>query len=165
MPWKVSCPMEQRTEFIGIAKTKAMSFSEACETFGISRKTGYKWLERYNSEGIAGLEERSRAPKVVPWALTDSMKQRLVALRKRRPRWGPRKLLASLGAHHPDLELPAASTVGELLKREGLVRSPRRSGRAQATPTNLREQLAPNDCWGVDFKGQFVVGHKYCYPL
>lgn len=165
MPWKVSDPMDQRKKLIGIAKTKAMSFSDACEAFGVSRKTGYKWLERYDSGGVAGLEERSRAPKVVPWALSSSMKSRLIALRKRRPRWGPRKLLAWLEDHEPELELPAASTVGELLKREGLVQSRRRARRPQATPSNLHEAVAPNDCWCVDFKGQFVVAHEYCYPL
>lgn len=165
MPWKETCPMDQRTKFIGVAKTKALSFSEACESFSISRKTGYKWLERYDAGGIAGLEEQSRAPKHRPHALSSSMRSRLIAARKRRPRWGPRKLLAWLEDREPDLELPAASTVGELLKREGLVRSRRRHGRPQATPTNLHEAVAPNDCWCVDFKGQFVVGHEYCYPL
>ena len=166
MPWKVSDPMDQRKKFIGVVETEAMSISEACEAFGISRKTGYKWLERYDADGIAGLEERSHAPKnAVPWALSSSMKQRLIALRRRRPRWGPRKMLAWLEEREPELDLPAASTVGELLKREGLVRSRRRVRHPRATPSELRVATAPNDCWCVDFKGQFVVGHEYCYPL
>lgn len=74
-------------------------------------------------------------------------------------------MLAWLEEREPELDLPAASTVGELLKREGLVRSRRRVRHPRATPSELREATAPNDCWCVDFKGQFVVGHEYCYPL
>jgi putative transposase len=165
MPWKETCPMDQRTKFIGVVKTGTMSMSEACESFGISRKTGYKWLERYELSGIAGLEERSRAPKVCSWALSRSMEKRLIEAREKRPRWGPKKLLAWIKEREPWLELPAASTVGELLKRKGMVRSRRRTPRRQATPSNLREALAPNDCWCVDYKGDFVVGHRRCYPL
>jgi transposase InsO family protein len=93
------------------------------------------------------------------------MKQRLVWLRKQRPSWGPRKLLAFLAAREPSLKLPAASTVGDFLKREGLVRSARRRLFHGATPTNLQQAHAPNDCWCVDFKGDFIVEHRRCYPL
>ena len=166
MPWKETCTVDQRESFIEAARARSMPFSDACDHFGISRKTGYKWLERYHEGGVAGLEDRSRAPKRVPWTLTLEMSKKLVALRQKRPTWGPRKMLGYLETHEPELELPAASTVGELLKREGLVKSRRRRRwPAGATPTGLKEPKAPNDCWGVDFKGQFVIDHEYCWPL
>lgn len=166
MPWKETDVVEQREEFVRAALAKSMPFSDVCETYGISRTTGYTWLERYHERGVAGLADLSRAPKRRPWALSREMAKKVIALRKKRPRWGPRKLLAWFAEKEPTLELPAASTVGELLKREGLV-SARRRRRwpAGATPTGLEEVKAPNDCWAVDFKGQFVVDHQYCYPL
>lgn len=166
MPWKETCAVEERKKFIEAAQAKSMPFSELCRRFGVSRETGYTWVERYHQQGVTGLEDRSRAPKRRPWALSAEMAKRLIALRKKRPSWGPRKMLGYLELHHPELELPAASTVGELLRREGLV-TPRRRKRwpAGATPTGLEAVSAPNDCWAVDFKGQFVVDHEYCYPL
>lgn len=165
MPWKKTCPMEQRKKFIGVVETGVLSMAEACRLFGVSRKTGYKWLERFAAEGITGLEERSRAPKHTPWALTAMMKRRVLFVRRQHPSWGPRKILGFLALREPSLDLPAISTVGDLLKREGLVASKRRASRRSATPTGLEEATAPNDCWAVDFKGDFVVEHRRCYPL
>lgn len=166
MPWKETCTVEQRKDFIEAAQAKSMPFSDLCRSYGVSRETGYKWLERYRELGVSGLRDRSRAPRRRPWALSSEMAKTLVALRKKRPSWGPRKLLGYLETREPELELPAASTVGELLKREGLVKSRRRRRwPAGATPTALEEPQAPNDCWAVDFKGQFVVEREYCYPL
>ena len=166
MPWKETCTVEEREAFIEAAKAKSMPFCDVCAAYGIVPKTGYKWLERYHQGGVAALKDRSRAPKRVPWALSRDMAKKLIALREKRPKWGPRKILGYLETHESGLELPAASTVGELFKREGLVKSKRRRRwPAGATPTGLVEPKAPNDCWGVDFKGQFVVDHEYCYPL
>lgn len=166
MPWKVTCSVDERTSFIRMVQAKSMSMSEACRAFGISRKTGYKWLERYHSNGVSGLEDQSRAPRSRPWALSPELAMKLVALRHRRPHWGPRKLLSWLELREPELDLPAASTVGALLKREGLVKERRRNRWPQrATPTGLEEATAPNDCWAVDFKGDFIVNHGRCYPL
>jgi putative transposase len=166
MPWKETCSVDERLNFVWVVLTKSMGVAEACRCFGVSRKTGYKWLARYSEEGPVGLEERSRAPNRRPWALSRGMTERLVALREKRPRWGPRKMLAWLELHEPQLKLPAASTVGELLKRKGLVPTRRRKHwPAGATPTGLQEPKAPNDCWAVDFKGDFLVDHRRCYPL
>lgn len=166
MPWKETSPVVEKSKFVALLETGALTMTEACVRNGISRKTGYKWLARFEAEGLQGLRDRSRAPKRRPWALPSGLRKRLVALRKQRPKWGPRKLLAWLAAREPELELPAASSVGELLKREGLVQS-RRRRRAppQATPTGLEDAHAPNDCWCVDFKGQFPVNNQLCYPL
>jgi transposase InsO family protein len=165
MPWKETCLMDQRMKFIGVVKTGAMSMSEACTLFGVSRKTGYKWLERYETRGIAGLEERSRAPKFCSWALSSQMKQRLLEAKRQRPSWGPVTLLSWLQTREPWVKWPAASTVGDLFKREGLVRERRRRRKPKASPTELRQAQGPNELWCVDFKGDFVVGHRRCYPL
>lgn len=166
MPWKETCTVEERTKFIEAALAKSMPFSALCEAYGVSRETGYKWLDRYHQHGVSGLVDLSRAPKRRPWALSREVAKKLIGLRRKRPSWGPRKLLTWFETHEPELELPAASTVGELLKREGLVKARRRRRwPASATPTGLEEPQAPNDCWAVDFKGQFIVDHAYCYPL
>jgi transposase InsO family protein len=157
--------MEQRQKLIDILDTGLISVTEACRLFSVSRKTAYKWIERFAEEGPVGLEERSRAPKYNPRELSVIMRQRLIRLRTERPTWGPRKMLAFLAAREPGLRLPAASTVGDFLKREGLVRPRRRRTFRAATPTGLHKANAPNDCWCVDFKGDFVVENRRCFPL
>ncbi len=158
--------MDEKSNFVGVVKTKSMTVTEACERFSISRKSAYKWLGRFDKQGIAGLVELSRKPKRCPWAMSKAMSTKLIALRKRRPRWGPGKILAWLEKREPQLDLPASSTVGELFKREGLILTRRRRRfPAKATPTNLHQPLAPNDLWCVDFKGDFIVDHRRCYPL
>jgi putative transposase len=158
--------MDEKSKFIGVVKTKSMTVAEACRRFRISRKSAYKWLGRFDKQGIAGLADLSRRPKRCPWAMPKAMSTKLIGLRKRRPRWGPAKILAWLGTREPQLELPAPSTVGELFKREGLTLTRRRRRfPANATPTNLQTPLAPNDLWCVDFKGDFIVDHRRCYPL
>ena len=158
--------MDEKSNFIGVVQTKSLSFAEACRDFGISRKTGYKWLRRYKAQGIAGLEARSRAPKRRAWAMPDEMASQLLELRRKRPTWGPRKMLAWLQTKNPKTEFPAASTVGDLLKRKGLVVSiPRRRSFPNDAPPNLKKAFAPNDCWCVDFKGHFFINNRRCYPL
>jgi transposase InsO family protein len=158
--------MDERTKFVGLVNSGVLSVAEICRRFEISRKTGYKWLRRFAEDGALGLRERSRAPKRRPWSLPQEMQDKLLELRRQRPTWGPRKMLAWLAAREPELELPAASTVGDLFKREGLTGPHRRRRFPQrATPTGLVVPRAPNDCWPVDFKGNFVVEHQRCHPL
>jgi putative transposase len=158
--------MDQRVRFVAAINTGALSMSEACRLFGVSRKSGYKWLERYKSDGPRGLEDRSRAPKMVPWALGGEMVERLVGARQRHPTWGARKVLHYLQRQHPRLQLPAASTVADLYRRRGLItRHSRRSQREKAG-TPLAHVLGPNDGWCADFKGHFRVGDgQRCDPL
>jgi transposase InsO family protein len=157
--------MIEKSKFVGLVKGAVMSMTEACARFGISRKTGYKWLGRFEERGPLGLEEHSRAPKRTPWAIQEPLRSRILALRKRRPTWGPRKLLASLRRERPLEKLPAASSVGELLKREGLIDTRRRQRNARPPPAGLCEPVGPNDCWCVDFKGHFPIRTGICYPL
>jgi len=137
----------------------------ACEQFDISPRTGYKWLSRFLAEGVEGLVDRSSAPHSAYQTTRPEVVEAVVATRKRFPYWGPRKLKAWLEREHPKRRWPAASTIGEFLKREGLVRPRRRRNRVPADLSPLTEGRHPNELWCADFKGQFRVGNSYCYPL
>ena len=167
MPWKETCAMDERMRFIVEWQRGEVGMAELCRRAGISRKTGYKWVERYEGEGVVGLVERSRAPHHRPGQIAEVVAARLLAARAAQPTWGPRKLVARLQQVEPDLELPAASTVGALLSRAGL--TVRRRRRARATPSGggpLGVCLEANAVWTADFKGQFVTGDgQLCYPL
>jgi putative transposase len=159
--------MDQRLRFVGDALRGAWTMSALCEAYGISRETGYKWLARYRAEGPAGLADRSRAPHRPGHGLDAAVAEAIVALRRRRQHWGPKKLKAHLERERPELAWPAASTVGELLKRQGLV-EPRRRRRSALVPASqaVPEAIAPNDRWSIDFKGWFRTRDgTRCDPL
>ena len=157
MPWQKLFPEDQRVQFIVEATYGPSSVVDLCRSFGISRKTAYKWLARYDREGPAGLIDRSRAPHTHPNAIAEDIVGHLVALRRLHPTWGPRKLIASIHAREPELVLPAASTVGDLLKRLRLVRTRRYRVRTPAMTAPFEACGAPNDVWCADFKGWFRV--------
>ena len=130
------------------------------------RKTGYKWRDRYDAEGAAGLAERSHAVHTCPHATAPDAVDALGELRGRHPTWGPKKLLTVLAASRPRLALPAPSTAAALLKRAGLVtsRTRRRTPGHPGRPTAVMD--APNAIWTADFKGEFKTRDGvYCYPL
>ena len=137
MPWTETEPMKERMRFIAEAERGLYSMSELCARYGISRRTGYKWLGRYEATGPTGLQERSRAPHHCPHRIDAGMATAIVEVRRQHPSWGPRKLLAWLGERRPEEDWPAASTVGDLLKGRawsrrgaaagtGNIRAPRR---------------------------------------
>lgn len=166
MPWSQTTPMHQRTLFIADHLRGTRSVTELCTEYGISRKTAYKWIERFIRRGPAGLEDRSRRPRSAPNATEPAVVEALLALRHRHPTWGARKLIAFLARRHPSWKLPGASVTCALLKRRGLVRhkAARRKIGHPGKPTSLI--LAPNHVWCADFKGQFRMGNgRYCYPL
>jgi len=142
------------------------SIAEACRLAGVSRKTGHKWLARYEEGGVLALQDRSRAPHAHPNAVDLETKAMLLEARQQHPSWGAVKLLGWLGRRYPKHEFPAPSTVSELLKRAGLVK-PR--GRSQRTPPYTRPFMRasePNALWSADFKGHFkTADQRYCYPL
>lgn len=167
MSWKASDPMSERVKFIGLLHSGQRTVAGLCREFGISRKTAYKWAERFEQEGLQGLEEQSRAPHVQAQRMSPEIQARLVAARKRHPTWGPRKLKAWLQDRHKDLDVPAPSTIGDLLQREGLVH-PRRLRTKQPIPkAPVRSEIQePNQEWDADFKGEFRLGNgEYCFPL
>ncbi|HXZ17831.1 MAG TPA: IS481 family transposase [Roseiarcus sp.] len=150
--------MDERVRFIAAVTTGEWSMTALCEEFGISRKTGYKWVGRYREEGAAGLAERSRAPLTPGRTTPTHLVEAIVGLRRARPSWGPRKIMAKLGAGAPEAPWPSASTAGEILKRAGLVSQRRLHRRG---PPRLGELTAPERCnhvWGVDHKGWVRLG-------
>jgi len=167
MTWRETSPMEERIRFVKNCRSGLYEMSELCDRYGISRKTGYKWLHRFEAEGAGGLADRSRAPLHCTHRMADAVREALLEVRRRHPTWGPRKLLAWLEPRRPKVDWPAASSVGELLRREGLVAEGRRRRRREPHPG--RPQLsasAPNDLWTADFKGQFRTRDwDWCYPL
>jgi transposase InsO family protein len=158
--------MDQKTQFIADYLRQQLSMTELCEQYGISRKSGYKLIDRYLNEGPAGLEERSRRPRSHPNETPEHIVGAFVELRRRHPSWGAKKLISVLGKRRPGWDLPGRSTVCDILSRNGLVpkKRMRRHIGHPGKPSSLI--LAPNDCWSADFKGHFKTGNGiYCYPL
>ena len=166
MPWKETCAVDQRMRFVIAAREEGAVMSEVCERFGVSRMTGYKWLARYDAEGVVGLKERSRAPKRHGRARPEAVVEAVLGLRARYPHWGPRKLRVKLEQGWPEIELPAASTIGDWLRREGLARPRGRRRHCPPYTQPFAAATAPNDVWAVDFKGWFRTGDgERCDPL
>lgn len=166
MPWERTEPMLERMRFVVAVDSGEFSFAECCRRFGVSRKTGYKVWARYVEEGADGLGERSRAPHHCRHALGEPMVRHLLEAKHAHPTWGPRKLRAALSFQHPDLPLPARSTIGDLLDRHGLVRRRRRRHRVAPALVPLSDGEAVNELWCADFKGQFRLGDgSWCYPF
>jgi putative transposase len=120
MGWKKTCAMDERMRFVMAVEEHDEAFAAVCRRFGVSRKTGYKWLERYGDGGAENLVDRSRAPLHHPQALTEEIAERCVAVRHAHPSWGPVKVQAWLEAHRPRTAWPAPSTIGALFDRAGL---------------------------------------------
>lgn len=169
MPWKETRVEEERLKFIAacLDEESGWTMSEVCAAFGVSRKSGYKWLQRYRAAGLEGLRERARAPLHHPNATPAALVEQLVAARRQHRFWGPRKLVAALKRTQPDIHWPALSTVGAILKRNGLVEPRRRRRRAVGVVRpNLCTPTYPNHVWAVDYKGWFRLGDgQRCEPL
>jgi transposase InsO family protein len=158
--------MEQKSQFISDFLRHTLSMSELCELYGISRKTGYKVVERFLKYGAAGLDELSRRPTRSPHRTPRHIEAAIVALRQRHPSWGAKKLLPILQRRHPSWDLPSRTAVCDILKREGLVRKKRNRRHIGHPGKPTAQILGPNDLWCADFKGQFKTGNGiYCYPL
>jgi len=166
MPWENTCAMDERMRFVNAAGEDGAVMSEVCDRFGISRQTGYKWLTRYHSGGVDGLNELSRAPLQHGLSRPEELVRKILALRERWPHWGARKLRAKLAMLEPATQLPAASTIGDWLRSEGLTRPQGRRRRCPPYSQPFAEVSASNDVWGVDFKGWFRTSDKMrCDPL
>ena len=160
MPWQEIETVDLRAEFVEVACSGAIAFSELCRRYCISRKTGYKWLNRFGELGVKGLHDQSRRPKHQPAHTAPEIEALIVACFDRYPGWGPRKLhrvLTDEGHRH----LPAHSTISEILRRHD------RSSSSAPEPTSwIRfEHPFPNDLWQMDFKGHFPIGNTRCHPL
>ena len=166
MPWKVTSGMDEKVMFIADCLRDEEPMTVLCERYGISRETGYVWRRRYQAEGVAGLAERSRAPHRHGGSTPADLVVRIIEARKRRPYWGPKKLLAILALEDTSAAWPSASTVAEILRREGLSAPRRRRRRLLTVDRPFAEIAAANDAWCIDFKGHFRTGDgKRCDPL
>jgi putative transposase len=166
MPWKAASPMDQRTQFIADFLRDTLSITELCGLYGVSRKAGYKWIDRYLRHGPAGLEERSRRPRRSPNQTADEIVHAILDARRRHPSWGGKKLLALVQRHHPRWLLPGRSTACDILKRHGMIPTRRQRRRIGHPGKPTSQILAPNDVWSADYKGQFLTADGYyCYPL
>jgi len=157
--------MDERMRFV-IRLKDGESMASLCREFNISRKTGYKILERYEQCGVEGLSDRARRPFRYANQLPEQIEAAIVAARREKPTWGARKIRERLLRRLPHaVRVPACSTIHAVLDRHGLVSHPIRS-RTRAEGTPLSEGLKPNDLWCTDYKGEFQLGDKrYCYPL
>jgi len=158
--------MDQRVAFIADWLRDEWTMTELAERYLISRKTAYKWVDRYQTDPEHGLLERSRAPKVHGRRMTEEVREAVVALRRTRPRWGPKKLRAVLDEREPDWQWPAPSTMGDLLRREGLSQPRRRARYVVPLTQPLAAAVVPNDVWTADFQGWFrTADGTRCDPL
>ncbi len=166
MPWKESHAVDERLKFIADMKRGDLTMVELSRIYGVSRKTAYKWVGRYETSGPEGLLELSRAPHHRPCAVADDVIELVVAVRRRYPTWGARKILATLERQRLGIRLPAASTVAKLLERRGLVRRRRRRYRAPPYGGPFAECNRANDVWCADFKGRLTLGNeRACHPF
>ena len=166
MPWLETVPVTQRARFIDDHRLGLYDMTELCARYAVSRKTGYKWLARYDAGGRPALQDRRRAPHSCPHKITEPVTQLLLTARRQHPDWGPEKLLQWLEPRHPHVTWPAISTAGDLLARHGLVKKRRRRRPSQHPGVVPPVTHAPNDLWAADFKGQFRTGDRiYCSPL
>lgn len=156
--------MDEKLKFIArLIEGEAMAV--LCREYGISRKTGYKIWDRYKECGIEGLPSQSRRPYKQANQLPMQVEKLIIQIKKEKPHWGARKVREQLRRKHPNIKLPASSTVHAVLDRNDLVTARgRRRNRAQGTSLSFANN--PNDLWCADYKGEFLLGNKsYCYPL
>ena len=168
MPWRVRDAMSERLDLVTLAGQPGADMAELCRRFGISRKTGYKWLKRFAELGSEGLLDRSRRPKVSPRRTVEAVAAAALALRRANPVWGGRKIRRVL---QRDVEagtaVPAASTITGILRRGGLLE------RETPAPVPFKRFAAeaPNLLWQMDFKGHFALDGRTdgkgerCFPL
>lgn len=167
MAWREVAPMEERIRFVLQATREEGSFTALCEEFGISRKTGYKWVARYQERGLDGCHELSRRPRASPTRVPAAVEALVLRERHRHRTWGPKKLQAVLRTKYGVAPVPAVSTIGNLLTRHGLTRKTRRR-RPVSEPDRRTRTVAthPNAVWAADFKGWFRTRDgQRCDPL
>jgi putative transposase len=158
--------MDQRVAFIADWLRDEWTMTELAQRYHISRKTGYKWVDRYEADPEHGLADRSRAPHAHGRRMAEEVRDAIVALRCKKPRWGPKKLHAVLREREPRRHWPARSTIGDLLHREALSAPRRRTRYVVPLTQPLAAAQAPNDVWTADFKGWFrTTDGTRCDPL
>lgn len=166
MPWKETRVMDQKIQMVGNWLSGEYTITELSRIHEVSRKTLYKWIERYEAEQDVGLKEHSRRPLVMPRATSAEVVADILASKRQHEHWGSRKLLAWLSNHYPERKWPAASTTSEILKRHGMMHARRKRHHTPPYSQPFLKSNQPNEVWCADFKGQFRLGDgNLCYPL
>ena len=166
MPWKIMGAMDQKIQLIADWQSQYFNVTDLSQKYGISRNTVYKWLNRYQKFGIDGLQEQSRAPLYSPNQTNDDIVKLIVAEKLKNRNRGPKKIFSRLKTSYPHIDVPAPSTIGEWLKKYGLVK--KRKRRLQVPPYTepFYACQTPNAVWSADYKGQFYTRNgRVCYPL
>jgi putative transposase len=164
--WKESSVKDERLQFIEECQSQEWSMAEVCRRFEISRKTGYKWLDRYESGGTDALKDGSHAPHSNPRQVLEEVEDAIVQARGKHAHWGPVKLRTWLDRTAPEIQWPAASTIGEILHRHGLAVPQKKRPRATPNSEPLKHAVGPNLVWCADFKGWFrCQDGSRCDPL
>lgn len=162
MPWKDLTAMSQRIMFIKETKLEGVNISSLCRKYGISRKTGYKWIKREFEGGLEGLVDASRRPKNSPEQTRSTMESEVLRVREEHPAWGGRKIRRVL-QNRDYQEVPAASTITAILRRNEKI-DPQEANKHK--PFQRFEREHPNELWQMDFKGFFALQEEgYCHPL
>jgi transposase InsO family protein len=167
VPWKETCQMDQRRRFVLEWRSGTVSKTALCQLFGISRQTGYKWARRFKrTMRWSAIEEQSRRPRRSPTATPTKLVKLILSQRRQFPTWGPVPIRKRLQTNWPQHKWPSASTIGAILKRNGMVPDRRRRHRVGPGSRPFAACREPNDLWCIDFKGHFVMGDgRICYPL
>src|ERR1700691_2582671 len=155
MPWKASSVVDERVRFVFKHQRGLRTMTELCAIYEITRETGYYWLRRYQQGGLDALPDRNRAPRQHPNQTREEIAEAVLELRRAHMSWGPRKLKRVLEREEPQRPWPAASTIGTLVAREGLVFARRKRRRVAAYTQPFASADAPNRVWCADFKGWF----------
>lgn len=165
MPLKERTMTDMRMELM-MKLREGARVTDLAREYEVSRKTIYKFKQRFEKHGVRGLEDRSRRPARLAKALAPAIEQAVLKLKEKYPTWGAKKIHAHLPKSDPGLYVPARSTIHEMLKRNGAVKPRRRRQKTMAMTGSLTKPTAPNRVWASDFKGQFRMGDgKHCYPL
>lgn len=166
MPWETTNVMEARIRLVVAYMARQVTMTSLCLLYGVSRKTGYKWVAEFLDKGLAGLGDRSRAPGRGRHWTTPATAALIIQVRKAHPRWGARKILGFLRLHHRGRRLPSATAAHEILRQAGLIKARRRRARWREHGGRRAGATRPNQLWTIDFKGQFrTKDGRYCYPL
>lgn len=168
MPFIRLSIMEQRKEFCLLVTQAGSNMSDLCRRYNITRRTGYKWLDRYYDQGFAGLEDQSRQPHRVPNKTIAEIEDYVIKLRKSDPDWGSKKLHKLMcndkeTGKYKHETVPCKKTINRILGRHGLI-DPNRSKLSKDFERFVRQW--PNELWQMDYKGWFrLMNNQQCHPL
>jgi transposase len=155
MAWKGHGALEERFRFVQDWESEDWSMAELCRFYGVTRTTGYKWIDRYDRGGLEALRDQSRAPHRHPNEVSAELEELVITVRGKHPSWGAPKIHTRLKREHADQRIPAESTIGAIRKRHGLTVNRRRRRTSRPANEPLADAGAPNAVWWADDKGWF----------